>query len=459
MRSTVAERGRTDAVAGAGAAELRDEIARGALRAEELCEACIARTEASEDDIRAWAWFDAGFARQQAKALDAHRRTGHPVGPLHGLPVGVKDVIDTARIPTENGCPVDAGRVPSRDAWLVQRLRASGALVFGKTVSTELAFMHPSRTRNPRNLAHTPGGSSAGSAAAVAAGHVPLAIGTQTGGSVIRPAAFCGTVGFKPSFGRIPRTGVLTQSPSLDTIGVFARDVLGAALLAEALYGADPGDPATAPSAPPRLLEIARAAPPVPPFFAFLRPPGWEEAHAETRAALEEIAGRLGGRCFEVPLPAIFNDAPEMHRIVQTAELSRCFYGYERRGRGRLSEETLEAIDRGKRILARDYISALDRRPVYNAALEEILSRCDAILAPSAPGPAPHGFATTGDAVFNGLWTLCGTPAVTLPVFEASNGLPMGLQLIGRRDDDARLLRTANWLAGWIASLSEGETA
>ena len=263
MPSTARRARPPEAALDLGAVALRDRLAAGALKAADLAEAAIARIEATEPEIRAWAWFDPEFVRAQAKALDAHRATGRPIGPLHGLPVGLKDIIDTARIPTENGTALDAGRVPREDAFVVARLKAAGALILGKTATTELAFFAPAPTRNPANPAHTPGGSSAGSAAAVAAGQTPLAVGTQTAGSVIRPAAFCGVVGFKPSFGAVPRTGILAQSPSLDTVGVFARSVPDAALLAETLYGHDPRDRATAPAPPPRLLDIATARPPL----------------------------------------------------------------------------------------------------------------------------------------------------------------------------------------------------
>ena len=279
---------------------------------------------------------------------------------------------------------------------------------------------------------------------------MPLALGTQTAGSVIRPAAFCGVVGFKPSFGAIPRTGILAQSPSLDTVGVFARSVPDAALLADALFGHDNRDRATAVAAPPRLLEIATSRVPVPPVFAFVHPPGWEDAAPETRLALAELADLLGEQCFEAPLPGAFDEAATVRERINMAELAKCYDGYERRGRDRLSEGMRAAIDAGKAIPARDYIAALDWPDVLYAGLEAILERCDAILAPAAPGPAPEGLASTGSPIFNGLWTLCGVPAITLPVFEAANGLPMGAQLIGRRSDDGRLLRTANWLMGHI---------
>lgn len=431
--------------------ELRDRIAGGALRAVELTEAALERIAEREPAVQAWAWLDGDHALRQAAALDAHRASGRPLGPLHGLPVALKDVIDTAGMPTENGTAVDAGRVPRQDAWVVSRLRAAGAIVMGKTVTAELAFMHPGRTRNPHDPARTPGGSSSGSAAAVAAGMVPLALGTQTAGSVIRPAAFCGVVGYKPTFGAIPRGGVLMQSPTLDTLGVFAREVEAAALVAEVLFGHDPADRATQPLPPPRLLSTAAAPAPLPPVFAFVRLPGWEDAEEQTRLALEELAGALGEQCFEAPLPNAFDQAAEVRESIHFAELAKCYYGYERRGRAQLSPAMQAALDRGKGVSARDYIAALDWPEVLNAGLDEIFRRCDAIIAPSAPGPAPAGLEYTGSPVFNGLWTLCGTPAVTLPLFVADGGLPMGLQLIGRRGDDARLLRTARWLERWAA--------
>ena len=430
---------------------LRQRMAEGVLSAVDLTRACLARIEAVEPEVQAWAWIDPEHALAQAEKLDQYRRKGHPVGPLHGLPVGLKDIIDTLKIPTENGTVLDQGRVPGLEAWVVRRLKEAGAIIMGKTVTTELAYLHPGKTRNPHNPAHTPGGSSSGSAAAVAAGMVPFAIGTQTGGSVIRPAAFCGVTGFKPSFGAIPRTGVLTQSPTLDTLGVFAATPQAAAMLAEVLFGHDPADKATTAGPHPRLLETALAEPPLKPVFALVKPPGWDEAHPDTRAAFEELAGELGEQCFEVDLPGAFDDVATLRERINFAEMARCYYGYARRGQDKLSEETRAAMEKGNAVLARDYLAALDWRDVLYAALEQIFERADVILCPSAPGPAPEGLGSTGSAIFNGLWTYAGTPAVTIPAFTAENGLPMGAQLVGRRGEDARLLRTARWLYNHLA--------
>lgn len=430
---------------------LRDRLAGGAVTAEAVVTACLARIAEAEPQVQAWAWLDGDAALDQARALDRWRKAGRPVGPLHGLPVGLKDIIDTKGIPTECGLVSEAGRVPAQDAWIVARLKAAGAVIMGKTVTTEGAYLHPGKTRNPHNAAHSPGGSSSGSAAAVAAGMVPLAVGTQTGGSVIRPAAYCGVVGLKPGFGLIPRTGILPQSPFLDTVGVFARTVEDAALLAGVLAGHDAADPATEPRPDPRLLDIAQARAPVPPTFAVVEPPGYDSADADMRAAMEELAEVLGEQCFAVPFGG-FDEVAAIRARINFAEMAKCYYALEQRAAGTLSAPLQAAMDEGKAVLARDYLAALDWRVLLNAALDPIFDRCDAILCPAAPGAAPLAD-STGSAIFNGIWTLAGVPVVTLPAFTADNGLPMGLQLVGRRGDDARLLRTARWLAAHLETL------
>lgn len=437
------------------ALDLRDRMAAGSISAVEVVTAHLKRIAETEPQLQAWAWLDGEYALAQARALDERRKSGAPIGALHGLPVGIKDVIDVARVPGENGTEIDKGRVPREDAALVARLRAAGAVIMGKTVTTEMAYLQPSKSRNPHDPTHTPGGSSAGSAVAVAAGMVPLAIGTQTGGSVIRPASYCGVVGFKPSFGQIGRTGILPQSPFLDTVGVFARSVTDAALLAEVLAGHDPADPATAPMPTPRLLQVARTAPPVRPDFALADLPAPPETDPQMRAALDELADLLGDRVERFDLPPAFAQAQSIRSRINQAEMAKFYYAHEKRGRDLMSPALQKAMDAGKDIPARDYLSALDWRSVLNAGLDRIFDRCDAILCAAAPGPAPAGLESTGDSAFNGIWTLCGTPAVTLPIFGNDQGLPMGLQLIGRVGDDARLLRTANWLMARVQAPAE----
>ena len=436
------------------ASELRRLIGTKQISPVELLESCIARIEAREPEVQAWAWFDPDFVRHQARALDAQRQAGRPIGPLHGLPVALKDIIDTAKIPTENGCALDQGRVPIKDAAIVERLKAAGAIIMGKTVTTELAYMQAGKTRNPHNPAHSPGGSSSGSAAAVADGMVPLAVGTQTGGSVIRPASYCGVTGFKPSFGAIPRTGVLMQSPTLDTVGVFARTPADAALLSQVLMGHDTGDAATVVAPVPDMHGIATSKPPVKPVFAFVKPPGWDEADPQVHAAFAELTDALGEQVFEAPLPNAFGEAAAIRERINFAEMARYYYRYSKEMEA-LGPRTQEALTKGNAILARDYLAALDWPDVLYAGLDEIFERCDAILCPAATGPAPEGLDFTGNAIFNGVWTLTGVPAVTVPAFTAENGLPMGVQMVAARGNDGRLLRSANWFHNWLTEAGE----
>ncbi|MEM1430379.1 MAG: amidase [Pseudomonadota bacterium] len=420
--------------------ELRRRLASGALSAVDLTEACLARIEARESEIGAWAWIDPAAARAQADRLDRMRRGGASLGPLHGLPVGVKDVIDTQGIPTENGCPVDAGRVPGKSATVVDRLQAAGAVMLGKTVTTELAFMHPGKTRNPWNLGHSPGGSSSGSAAAVADAMVPLAIGTQTGGSVIRPASFCGVTGYKPSFNAIPRAGVLMQSHSLDTVGVFARDPLGAAILAEALADAPAGD---------GLVAAAVWPPARPPRFAFVPVPDWEMADPALQERLTALCASLGDAVEPATLPECFEDVTQQRAIINTAEMGHYYRRYLAEGADRLGPPTREAIAEGQGLPAGPYVAALALQQALAPSLAPLFERYDALIVPAALGPAPEGLTSTGDSRFNGLWTMAGTPAVTLPLLSAPDDLPLGVQLVGPVGGDAGLLRAASWLWAW----------
>ncbi|MDF2780763.1 MAG: amidase, partial [Geminicoccaceae bacterium] len=349
--------------AGRGVVAVMQEIRDGKISAEELTRACLARIEARETAVQAWAFLDPEHALRQARAADDWRKRGRPLGPLHGLPVGVKDIVDTADMPTENGTVLHAGRRPRRDATLVSLLRAAGAIILGKTVTTELAVYAPNKTRNPHNPEHTPGGSSSGSAAAVADGMVPLAIGTQTNGSVIRPASFCGVYGFKPSHGLIPRTGVLAQSRPLDTVGVMAADLEGVALLAEPLMAFDAKDLASQPRARPQLLEVLREAPPVPPRLAFVRSPVWDQAAADTRAGFAELVEVLGERAEEVTLPTAFDAAIDLHGTIMNADLAKSFAREYETGRDQLSSRLREMIERGKEIRAVDYNHAIERIP------------------------------------------------------------------------------------------------
>ncbi|MBI3374049.1 MAG: amidase [Betaproteobacteria bacterium] len=428
-------------------------IREGALTSEGLVRACLERCREIEPRVQAWAFLDEEHALARARAADESTREGHPVGALHGIPVGIKDIIDTADMPTENGTVLHQGRTPREDASVVTRLRAAGAVILGKTVTTECAYFHPGKTRNPHNPEHTPGGSSSGSAAAVAAGMVPLALGSQTNGSVIRPAAFCGVYGFKPTHGLIPRTGILALSRTLDHVGLFARTLEDIALAAEELAGYDEHDPDTRPRARIPFREIAAEEPPMPPMIAFVKTPYWERASEETREAFAELVGALGDRVEEVELFRTAAEAWEWHRTIMEAEMAANFEREWQYGRDRLSEKLRALLERGRDVRALDYQRSLSRILVAQESFEELFTqRYDAILTPAAPGTAPKGLDSTGDPSFCTLWTLFGLPALSLPLMRGAEGLPLGVQLVGRRNFDARLLRTARWLVSRIAA-------
>jgi Asp-tRNA(Asn)/Glu-tRNA(Gln) amidotransferase A subunit family amidase len=424
----------------------------GAISSEELIAACCARVREVDDKVQAWAFFDPEHALNQARARDQQRREGRPTGRLHGVPVAIKDIIDTEDMPTEDGTVLHAGRTPAHDATVVAMLRAAGAVIFGKTVTTELATYAPGKTRNPHNPEHTPGGSSSGSAAAVAAGMVPLALGSQTNGSVIRPASFCGVYGFKPTHGLIPRTGVLKLSRTLDQLGVFARSIEDLALLTEQLTGWDEDDPDTQPRARPPLVETARAEPPLPPQLAFVKGPAWDRANEETRQAFAELVSALSDSVFEVDMAESTARALDWHRTIMEAEMAANLDRDWENGRDRMSASLRAQLERGREMTALDYQRACARIPLLNAGFDNIFERCEAIVTPAAAGTAPKGLESTGDPAFCSLWTLCGMPALNLPLMRGGNGLPLGVQLVGPRGSDARLLRTASWLVARVSA-------
>lgn len=422
-------------------------VAEGTITARALVERCLARTAELDESVRAWVCVDGDGARRQADLLDAHRVAGRPLGALHGVPIGLKDNIDVAGLPCERGVASDAGRVAQRDAEIVRRLRAAGAIVLGKTVTTELAGYPPAKTRNPHDPERTPGGSSAGSAAAVAAGMVPLAVGSQTNGSVIRPASFCGVFGFKPSFGTIPRTGVLPNAPSLDHIGLMSR-ALDDMSLVECLAGPDGHDNAAEAYVGP-LRAVAESVPPARPSFAFVPGPSWGEADPALAPAFEELVSAIGGVVDTVPLGGLYDETAALIRSIMAAEGAHDLGHYLDADPGGLSEPNRKLIDEGRRITAAEYLRARSMQDRLRSGLCEIFERYDAIITPSTAGEAP-GRETTGSPGFCSLWTFTGLPALTMPLLTGPAGLPIGVQLVGDWRDDARLLRTARWLANHL---------
>ena len=413
-----------------GAAALAARLARGEASAEALARACLERAAEREPVLRAFARLDPERVLESARELD---RAGVR-GPLHGLPLGVKDIIDTFDLPTEYGSPIYAGHRPAADAACVALARGRGALVMGKTVTTEFATHPPGPTTNPHNPAHTPGGSSSGSAAAVADRILPLAFGTQTGGSVIRPAAFCGVVGYKPSFGLLPRTGVKAISDSFDTVGVFARAVEDAALAAAALSGRDAL----------RIPQTVNA-----PRLGLCRTPQWPAARPETHKLFDELPGRLvraGARVGALELPEAFAPLADLHGTIWDYEIARCLADEHRRHRDRIREPLLAQLERGRGVSAEAYDAAQRLARECRRRLADAMHDFDALVVPSAPGEAPEGLASTGDSVFNRVWTLLHAPCVNVPAGRGPKGLPLGVQLVGRFGEDARVLACAHWI-------------
>jgi Asp-tRNA(Asn)/Glu-tRNA(Gln) amidotransferase A subunit family amidase len=428
-------------------------IREGVFTSEQLVQSCLDQIRAADETVRAWAFLDLEHALKQARAADEWRLEGKTLGALHGVPVGIKDIIDTADMPTENGTVLHKGRAPHEDATVVASLRAAGAVILGKTVTTECAYFAPGKTRNPHNPEHTPGGSSSGSAAAVAAGMVPLALGSQTNGSTVRPAAFCGVYGFKPTHGLIPRHGMLALSRTLDHVGLFARTIEDIALLAEQLTGYDERDRDTRPRARIPFGAIAAEEPPLLPMIAFVKTPLWNRVEDETKQALAELVGELGDRVEEMELFPLAAEAWDWHRTIMEAEMAANLEREWQRGREQLSDTLRSLLERGREVRAVDYQRALSRIPLMQETFEELfIQRYDAILTPAAAGTAPVGLSSTGDPSFCTLWTLCGLPAISLPLMQGSNGLPLGVQLVGRRGYDARLLRTARWLVDHVTA-------
>ncbi|HKA40774.1 MAG TPA: amidase [Burkholderiales bacterium] len=419
-----------------GLREAAQRIREGALTAEDLTRACLTRCSRLEPRIEAWQHLAPGRALERAEHLDAARSAGSPLGPLHGIALGIKDIIDVAGMPTTMGSPIHAGRMASTSAPMVEGLEAAGAVILGKTVTTEFAYYTPNKTKNPWNTAHTPGGSSMGSAAAVAAGMACGAIGTQTNGSVIRPAAFCGVVGYKPSHGSIPIGGTLAFAPTFDTVGVFTRSIFDAAWLAAALVAAE------------RRLAPEPAALSRPPRLAAVRSPVWdaaENAQKEILAANVAALRHAGATVSDAELPTSFDDAHAAHRCIMACEGARNIGPVQDRHRDRISARLNALLDEGASIPDARYREALATQKHLQQEYARYLREFDAVVSPPAPGEAPATLGETGNPAFCTLWTLLGVPAITIPVGLGPRGMPLGLQIVGGAGHDDELLSVAAW--------------
>ncbi|GHF55024.1 amidase [Seohaeicola zhoushanensis] len=443
----------------ASAVAAAEAIRAGALSSEALVSACLQRIAETDGAIRAWAHLDPEAALAQAREADRLRKAGRATGALHGVPVGLKDIVDTRDMPTELGTAIFAGRQPEMDATLVERLREAGAVIMGKTKTTELAFVHPTDTTNPHDATRTPGGSSSGSAAAVAACHVPLAVGTQTNGSVIRPASFCGTYGFKPSRGIISRQGLLQTSVSLDQVGVFARHIEDAALLADVIGSYDQRDPASLPRPRPAMLAGATAEAPVEPDLAWFDLPHHDRLSPDAREGLEQVIEALGPRVERYGAAPELADLVRVQGIIHEYEICQHLAETFAAHWDRISATLQPVITRGRAISQAQYEDALAVKASAESFFAAFGRDYDAILAPSAAGEAPLLAAGgTGDPIFCTIWTLAGLPCLSLPLLVGENDLPIGVQLIGAAEQDDRLLRTASWLQRQLGQTDEKES-
>ena len=435
------------------ATEAARAIVAGEASSEELVQDCLKCISDADDTVHAWTSIDAEYVLEQAKASDKHRSSGAPIGPLQGVPVGIKDIFDTFDYPTQYGSPLHQDRKTTEDATVVASLRQAGAIILGKTVTAEFATMSPGPTTNPHDAARTPGGSSSGSAAAVAASMVPLAIGSQTNGSVIRPAAYCGVVGYKPSFGLVSRHRMLKCSSNLDQVGVFARTIEDAALAAEAIIGFDQRDKHTSLAPRPDLIAKTSEEPPMPPRFAYIKGPAWDMCDSTTHSAFGELVDVMGDRVEEVDLGAVYDEVFEWHRMVMEADIAKNMADDYQRGSDKMSPQLCEMIERGRKVHAIDYNLALDRIDMFAKAFAPMFEEFDAVITPAALGEAPIGLDSTGNPACSTLWTFAGMPTMTLPLLQGEAGMPLGIQVVSHRGDDARLFRNASWLTKHLEEL------
>ena len=426
--------------------QLASKIKDAQLSSVDVCKAFIERIEKFDKEIKAWAHFDKKVLLEKAEEADEHRRSGKPLGSLHGVPVAVKDIIGTIDMPTECGTVIRKGKSYSQNAEIIDMLHSAGALVMGKTSTSELAFLGPSDTTNPHDNSRTPGGSSSGSAAAVASFMAPVSIGSQTGGSIIRPASYCGVVGYKPTYGLISRNGVLRTSYNLDHMGVFGRSVEDVAMLAKVLIKKDKYDPATIHYSADNFVEETKKGPLFEPKFIFYKTEHWKLIDKKSQGAFEYFIKSFPKNIEVFDTPSYFKDIHKYHQIIHETDLANNFSVYYKKYKKKLSKYMQDAIANGNKHSAKEYAEAIDFMKRSYESYQEVFEDYHGVLSPSSPGVAPKGLKSTGTAEFNKVWSYMGTPCISLPLLEGENNLPLGVQMIGDKYDDHRFLGVANWL-------------
>ena len=426
--------------------ELAAQLREGEISSVEVCSQYIERIGKFEKDVKAWSHFNKKLLLEKAAEADEHRISGKPLGLLHGLPVAVKDIIGTLDMPTECGTTIRKKMTASQDSEVVNLLKIAGAIIMGKTETTELAYFHPGKTTNPHDYKRTPGGSSSGSAAAVAAYMAPLSIGSQTNGSTIRPASYCGVVGYKPSYGLISRYGILKQSDKLDQVGIFGKSVEDVALLAKVLIKKDLFDPSTIHYSAEDMIDVCRKGPLFDPKFIFYKTKNWKNLDKESQESFEIFIKTFKKNIEVFDTPSYFDDIPKYHKIIHETDMANNFQLYYKKYKKKLSKEMVSAIERGLKNSATEYAEAIDFMKRSYDSYKEVFEDYHGVLTPASSGVAPKGLGNTGSPEFSTVWTYLGLPSISLPLLTGKNDLPLGIQLIGDKYDDLRFLGVASWV-------------
>ena len=426
--------------------ELSLKLQSGEITSVELCNAYLDRIKKFEKDVQAWQFIDKKLLIEKAEEADNYRKSGKPLGSLHGLPIAIKDIIGTYDMPTECGTVFRKKMSSSQDSEIVNLLKTAGAIIMGKTVTCELAYIHPCKTKNPHDYSRTPGGSSSGSAAVIASHMAHLSIGSQTGGSIIRPASYCGVVGYKPSYGLISRNGVLKVSDKLDTMGVFGKTVKDVALLAKILIKKDLYDDSTIHFSADKMLEVCDEGPAFEPKFIFYKTNKWKNINKKSQQAFEFVIKNFKKNIEIFDTPSYFEDIPKYHQIIHEVDMANNMQVYYKKDKTKLSKELRDAIARGLKYSGKEYADAIDFMKQSYESYKEVFEDYHGIITPSSSGIADKGLKSTGSADFQKVWTYLGLPAISLPLLTGENDLPLGVQLVGDRFDDLRFLGTANWL-------------
>ena len=428
------------------ASELAAQLREGEISSFEVCSQYIERIGKFEKDVKAWSHFNKKLLLEKAAEADEHRISGKPLGVLHGFPVAVKDIIGTLDMPTECGTTIRKKMNTSQDSEVVNLLKVAGAIIMGKTETTELAYFHPGKTTNPHDYKRTPGGSSSGSAAAVAAYMAPLSIGSQTNGSTIRPASYCGVVGYKPSYGLISRYGILKQSDKLDQVGLFGKSVEDVALLARVLIKKDLFDPSTIHYSAEDMMDVCRKGPLFDPKFIFYKTKNWKNIDKESQKSFEIFIKTFKKNIEVFDTPSYFDDIPKYHKIIHETDMANNFQLYYKKYKKKLSKEMVSAIERGLKNSATEYAEAIDFMKRSYDSYKEVFEDYHGVLTPASSGVAPKGLGNTGSPEFSTVWTYLGLPSISLPLLTGKNDLPLGIQLIGDKHDDLRFLGVASWV-------------